>query len=72
METTSSVLETTSSILETTLESTTNMPIGEVLEKAGLGLVSIFIVTGVIIFTIWLLNRLTSKKKKDDDLPKSK
>ena len=65
-------MESTSSVLESTLESTTNMPIGEVLEKAGLGLVSIFIVTGVIIFMIWLLNRLTSRKKKDDISPESK
>ena len=66
------IMESTSSVLESTLESTTNMPIGEVLEKAGLGLVSIFIVTGVIIFMIWLLNRLTSRKKKDDASPESK
>lgn len=63
---------TTSSILEDALESTTNMPISEVLEKAGLGLVSIFAVTAVIIFMIWLLNRLTSKGKKDGDKPESK
>ncbi len=65
METTSSILETTSSVLETTLESTTNMPVVEVLEKAGLGVISIFAVTAVIIFMIWLLNRLTWGKQKN-------
>ena len=60
-------MEITSSILE----STTNMPVVEVLEKAGLGVISIFAVTAVIIFMIWLLNRLTSGKQKNGK-PESK
>lgn len=65
----SSVLSETA---ETLTEMTTNMPVIEVIEKAGLGIAGIFIVTGVIIFTIWLLNRLTSNKKKDGETPKDK
>ncbi len=33
----------------------------------GQGLLCIFIVTGVIIGSILLLNKLTAEKKKDDD-----
>lgn len=69
----SSVLsDTAETTAETLTEMTTNMPVIEVIEKAGLGIAGIFIVTGVIILTIWLLNRLTSNKKKDGEMPKDK
>ena len=35
----------------------------------GMGMAGIFIVTAAIIFTMWLLGKLTSPKKKTDDKP---
>ena len=44
-------------------EIVTDMPFGEVVLKSLLAYASIFAVTGVIILSIVLLNRLTTKKK---------
>ncbi|MBQ9747205.1 MAG: hypothetical protein IJV98_00335 [Clostridia bacterium] len=41
----------------------TEMPFGEVVLKSILAYASIFLVTGVIILSIYILNKVTSKKK---------
>ncbi len=44
-------------------EVVTEMPFGEVVLKSILAYASIFLVTGTIILAIFILNKLTSKKK---------
>lgn len=66
MEQIETTLETAESVLDSTLATVQRADITEVLTKAGIGILGVFAVTAVIIFSIWLLNKLTSKKDKKD------
>jgi quinol-cytochrome oxidoreductase complex cytochrome b subunit len=59
----SAVNEIAMDAVDSASEIVTEMPFGEVLLKSILAYASIFLVTGVIILSIVVLNRLTSKKK---------
>lgn len=50
-------------LLTAAAEVVTEMPFTEVLLKSALAYLSIFAVTGVIIFAVWLLGKATNKKK---------
>ena len=66
MEQIETTLETAESVLEYALTTAQRGDITEVLAKSGIGILGVFAVTAVIIFSIWLLNKFTSKKDKQD------
>jgi hypothetical protein len=50
-------------ILAAAADVVTEMPFSEVVLKSVLAYLSIFLVTGVIIGAVWLLGKVTNKKK---------
>lgn len=66
MEQIETTLETAESVMDSALATVQSADITQVLTKAGIGILGVFAVTAVIIFSIWLLNKFTSKKDKKD------
>ncbi len=64
MSLTSAVNDVTTEISGIAETVAADMPLGEVVLKSSLAYLSIFLVVGLIIGTVWLLGKLTNKNEK--------